>query len=671
MKTSLSSLDIAALVAELRPKIVNSWINNIYSIGKNRVILRFRKTTESPFEMIFELGKRFHMTKYFRKKPTAPNNKILSLRKHIRDLPVKDFYQIKLDRVLVFEISYKDGFYKLILELFGGGNIILVGPNNKIILAYVYRRMRDRDIHPGKEFKFPPSSDLNISTITKETFFEQLSKSSGKVVNFLNEIMGLGPLYSKDILLKANVTTKTIEELQDEEKNKIFENLTILQKTVINKDYVYYKYIDEDEIVDITPIALNRYDDLQVDEVDSFNDELDEFFSTQEEEPEFTEDKTEASGKLTKLQKILKDQEKHLKSLIEQEEKEKKKGDLLYANFSNVDELLTTILKTRRNGVSWTEIEEKLILGKEKGITSAVIFEEIKPKNKLIVLNLSDEKGEESKIELDFTLPLVESANSFYEKSKKARRKVPGAEAAINRSKKQIDEASIKKEEIEKEIETKPMIIKRSKRWYEKFHWFICKDHVVIGGTDAKTNERILKTYLDDNDLFFHADVHGAPYVVVKEGQTNLSEECVNEIAIFALNYSSIWKEKKLVGDVYNVLPDQVSLTAPSGQYLAKGSVMIYGTKNYQKNVEINHAVGIVIFDQHAQVIGGPVKSVEERTPIFLQIKPGDVPKGKIAKEIREILLKKCSDDEKYKVESLTVNEFLPFIPGDSKLQNN
>ncbi|MHA1259248.1 MAG: hypothetical protein ACTSRO_06360, partial [Candidatus Heimdallarchaeaceae archaeon] len=64
MKTSLSSLDITALVAEISPNIVGSWVNNIYSIGKNLVILRFRKTTETTSEFIFELGKRFHLTKY-------------------------------------------------------------------------------------------------------------------------------------------------------------------------------------------------------------------------------------------------------------------------------------------------------------------------------------------------------------------------------------------------------------------------------------------------------------------------------------------------------------------------------------------------------------------------------------------------------------------------------
>ncbi|MHA1463744.1 MAG: NFACT family protein, partial [Candidatus Heimdallarchaeaceae archaeon] len=107
MKTSLSSIDISALVYELQPKLIGSWVNNIYSISKNRVILRFRKSTESPMELVIELGKRFHLTKYVRKKPVSPNNKIMTLRKHVRNLPVNKFYQRKLDRVIVFEIAYK------------------------------------------------------------------------------------------------------------------------------------------------------------------------------------------------------------------------------------------------------------------------------------------------------------------------------------------------------------------------------------------------------------------------------------------------------------------------------------------------------------------------------------------------------------------------------------
>ena len=125
-------------------------------------------------------------------------------------------------------------------------------------------------------------------------------------------------------------------------------------------------------------------------------------------------------------------------------------------------------------------------------------------------------------------------------------------------------------------------------------------------------------------------------------------------------------KDKKLVGDVYSVLPDQVSLTPPTGQYLAKGSVMIYGEKLYYKNIEINHAIGVVIFDEYAQVIAGPSASVENRTGHVVNLKPGHTPKGSIAKAIREKFISQCPDEERYKIEALTVNDFLPFIPGDS-----
>ena len=668
MKTNLSSIDLAALVAEIRPKIVDSWVNNIYSIGKNLLILRFRKSTESPFELLIEPGKRIHITNYERKKPATPNNKVLSMRKHIRDLPVKNFYQRKIDRVVVLEIAYKDSYYKLVIELFSDGNIILIGPNDKIILAYKYRRMRDRDIHPGKEYIFPPSSSINITNLDEEIIREKFSDSKGKIVAVLNKLLDLGPTYSKEILSRSEIVSRNAEDLQEDEVNKLCGEILLFQKTVNGSDYEPVRYLDEGEIVDITPISLLRYEDLEHEDISSFNDELDEFFSLLEEEPEFVEDRSQVSGKLTKYQRTLSNQEKHLEKLKNQEIDEKRKGDMLYSYFTDIEELLTTILKARRSDVPWEEILAKLSIAKEKKIPSAMILERLEPKTKTIVVKLLDETENSELIELDFTKTITESANLFYEKAKKGRRKVPGALKAIKRTKKQIEETASTKETIVKEKESTPLVAKRPKKWYEKFHWFVCQEHVIIGGTDAKVNERILKTYLDDNDLFFHADVHGAPYVVVKDGQSGLSKDCISEIATFALNYSSLWKDKKLVGDVYHVLPDQVSLTAPSGQFLAKGSVMIYGEKNYSKNIEIDHAIGIVLNENYAQVIGGPVKTIGSLTEIYVQIKPGDIQKGKIVREVKEKLLKQCQDEEKYKVDALTVNDILPFLPGDSEI---
>ncbi len=667
MKTTLSSIDIKALVDELRQDIIGSWLNNIYSIGKKVLILRFRKSSENSFELVLELGKRFHKSRFVRKKPDSPSNKVATMRKHIRDLPISNFYQVGFDRVIVFEIAYKDSHYKLVVELFGEGNYILVGPENKIIVAEYFRRMRDRDIHPGKEFHLPPSTEINVTNLTQDIFSNEIAKFEGKLISFLNQVVGLGPLYSKEIVARINTNKKNVQELEEEEKNKLWEAINTLQQIINTGNFEITEYIDEETVIDITPIPISKYDDLTAKKVDSFNDSLDSYYSTLEEEPTHTENKVEVSGHIKKLQKNLNDQQKHLEKLTLQELEEKKKGDLLYENFVAIDELLTTVLNARKNGVEWKVIEEKLQMAKEKGIAAASLLDRIDANNKLLWINLFDEQENATKtIELDFTLTVADSANEFYQKAKKARRKIPGALEAIERSKVKITEALEKETEIVEVVETKKMVEQRTKKWYEKFHWFICDEHIVIGGTDAKTNERIYKTYLDDEDLFVHADAHGAPFVIVKEGQKNLSEECLNEIGIFALSYSQMWKGKSLAGDAYYVLPEQASMTPPSGQYLSKGSIMIYGEKRYIRNIELELAIGVIFYENYAQVIGGPLKSIAAKTEQYVTIVPGNIQKGTVAKEIRQKIINMSPEDERYKSEALTINEFLLFIPGDS-----
>ncbi len=669
MKTSLTSLDINCLVEELQHTIVGSWLNNIYSIGDKILILKFRKSSENTFELIIEPGKRFHITKYVRDKPVSPTNKVSTMRKHIRGLPVDKFYQISLDRIIVFEIAFKDAHYKLIIELFGEGNYILVSPENKIIVAQRYRRMRDRDIHPGREFYLPPQSDKNIITLNEEEIKSEIYKGEGKIVSLLNEVLGLGPLYSKDIILKAGIKEKELSKLEDKDRERLLEEIQRIREIILSKKYQPTKYLDEGEIIEVTPIPLQRYSDLEAVPVESFNDAIDDFFTSNEEEPDFTETKEEVSGKLSKQEKILRDQIAHKEKLEEQEKIEKIKGDILYANFTIVDELLKTIIKARQTNVSWDEILQKLEVAKKKHIPAAEILHKIDPKSKKVWVELYDDNTQTKQIiELDFTLSITDNAKLFYDKSKKARRKIPGAIAAIERSKKLVEKAKTEDQELVTKEITKKRVLKRPKKWYEKFHWFKCDDFIVIGGTDAKSNERILKTYLDDNDLFFHADVHGAPYVIVKNALGKISDECAREVANFALSYSSLWKDNKMIGDVYYVKPDQVSLSAPSGQFLPKGSVMIYGEKNYLKNVEIDHCLGLIIHADYAQVIGGPTKIISRTTERIVKIKPGDIPKGTLSKQIKQLFLELTPEEDKYKTESLTTSEIMQFIPGDGKI---
>ena len=57
----------------------------------------------------------------------------------------------------------------------------------------------------------------------------------------------------------------------------------------------------------------------------------------------------------------------------------------------------------------------------------------------------------------------------------------------------------------------------RKQYWFEKFIWFISSEnYLVIGGRDRQQNEQVVRRYLQKDDLYVHADLHGASSVVVK-----------------------------------------------------------------------------------------------------------------------------------------------------------
>merc|ERR1712228_429673 len=130
-----------------------------------------------------------------------------------------------------------------------------------------------------------------------------------------------------------------------------------------------------------------------------------------------------------------------------------------------------------------------------------------------------------------------------------------------------------------KEMATISSIMKARKvYWFEKFFWFISSENfLVIGGKDAQQNELLVKRYMKANDVYVHADLHGAATVIVKNPRTEpVPPKTLTEAGQFAVCFSAAW-DSKVVTAAYWVSPDQVSKTAPSGEYLTVGSFMIRG----------------------------------------------------------------------------------------------
>ena len=86
---------------------------------------------------------------------------------------------------------------------------------------------------------------------------------------------------------------------------------------------------------------------------------------------------------------------------------------------------------------------------------------------------------------------------------------------------------------------------------------------------------------MDKNDLFMHSELHGAAVCIIKS-PTNAPVPTLSlqEAATFEMCHSPCW-ENKVTSQVYWVNANQVSKTPPTGMFIATGSFIIRGKRNF------------------------------------------------------------------------------------------
>ncbi len=180
---------------------------------------------------------------------------------------------------------------------------------------------------------------------------------------------------------------------------------------------------------------------------------------------------------------------------------------------------------------------------------------------------------------IDFEKSAQENANGYYQKAKKLKRKSEGAEKAIKDL-----ESRYKKIDKKLIIDKNKVVEKKEQKWYEKFHWFYTSDGLlVIGGRDAHQNEFVNSKHFNDNDLFFHADIHGASTVILIDG-IDSEKNSREETAQFAGCYSSAWDNMLKMIDVYSLKREQISKSTDKGS-LGTGSFLMTGEREWYKNI--------------------------------------------------------------------------------------
>ena len=661
MKSELTSFDTTAIVYELNKIIIGARIENVYQTNPLTLIFRLHQSNRPTFQMLIEAGKRVHLTSYVLSKPLTPPAFCMALRKHLRNGRITEIQQHEFERVITIKIDTREGTYLLVTELFGDGNIILVNPQGTILYALTYKRMRDRNIIRGENFKLAPPSGKNPLNLSTSDFEEIKNYGHLEIVRALTKLLSIGGLYAEEILQRAEINKNTpCENLTKQQIDAIFtQTQTLISKTT-NGEFEPSIVVDEKgEWIDVTPFPLKRYISLTLKPYKSFNEALDEYYSKAVTTEKVSDTEKEFTRQLAKLQRTLEDQQKTIEDPNKIIEQNKAIGNIIYAHLGELQLLAQGIMEEKSRDKAWEQIIAEIEKEKQAQHVPFIYFQSLDSKRR--VLNVSIEN---TTFSLDLTRSIQANAASYYERAKKTERKQEGAEKALHNTQTKILELQKHlMEKTEKVIEEAPPK-KKEKAWYEKFRWFNSSDgFLVIGGRDATTNEIIIKKHTTPADIVFHADIVGAPFVVIKtEGKTP-SEQTIKEAAQLAASYSKAWKELFHAVDVYWVYPNQLSKSPPPGQYLEKGSFIVNGKKNHLRKILLSITIGITIKENQITVVGGPTEFVKKQAIHYVEVVPGQEPSSSLAKNIRKLLAEKAPAEWRKQIIATPLGEIQNFIP--------
>ena len=640
----MTNVDIYTICQELNDLLLGARVDKSFQPTKDTVVMRFHKAGTGRLDLVIQAGKRIHLSQYPLTNPQNPPSFPMLLRKIVKGANVVSIEQHNFDRVVEIKMK-KEETYTLIVELFSQGNIILLNESNEIILPLKRKHWSDRDISSKKEYVFPLENGINPITLTIDGFKEIVANGEDEEIVRVLATNGLGSLYAEEIMLNTEISKKTAcSSLSAEEMNIIFNALKSVFEPLEKRQFTPMIVNNKKEIEklelenpdkkykskeDVISINLSQYEGFEVESFESFNEACDEFYSSKVKNEITGIQEAAWNKKVSKFSKRLEKQEETLHNFEKTIEDSQMKGELLFTNYVQVDNILNVIKGAREKDYGWKEIGKTLKDAKKSGMADAQIFESMDPLGN-ITLRIDDVS-----IALDSKKSLPDNAEVYYEKAKKAKRKIKGALIAIENTKRQLADMEAKKEKAMSNIMVPQKRVKKNLKWYEKLRWFVSSDGIlVVCGRDAGTNEAVVKKYLEQNDIYLHADIHGAPSVVAKVPSDSLNDNLLKELGEFSASFSSAWSKNFTSQDVYWVEPDQVSKTPVSGEFVPKGAFIIRGHRNYIRGAKLEISIGIVEYDSEKRIMAGPTDAMKHHTNKFVTIKPGFTKKEKIAKEI-------------------------------------
>ena len=700
MKKAMSGFDLRVMAREL-DALKGAYVKKAYMPHYEQIVLRVNPKEIEQRDIVFVRGARIYTSQRDRPMPMTPPPFAMVLRKHLRNARLTGVQQVGFDRVLAFSVDTKNGERTLYVEVFRDGNIILVDQDGIIIQPLTHASYAGRTLKKGVSYTPPPEA-MDPYALDEGSLGALLKESDRDLVSTLGGKVNLGATHANAVCALAGHEPNSATS--DADPSKVFTALTRLLEDLDTSDegYLLVKPTAEDpsdweahlstldqpqqhlwlseRAVEATPILLPQHDGVPHVSYSSLCESIDVWKGThdahalQRREEERFEQAGPGRGQSTEVEKLERrkaQQEKALGGFSEKIEKQQRLGHLIQEHWTHVEGLLDqTKQAVERDG--WSAVR--------KAIKAIPWIVSAAPADRTITVLLPDEnseaKGPQVMLELDATVH--QNAQRYFESARKQKNKTSGAVEALAETERKLKRA--RKSEAKQKASGKLNRLKRSKRmWFEQHRWGMIEGgHLLVGGKDAKGNDSVVKKHLSNEDMYLHADLHGAPSCSLRSSQgfaleerrpahlppdipayrlvdkledTALTKDKLQQAAVLALSWSRAWNGGGAHGTVYSVKPAQVSKSAQTGEFVGKGAFVIRGQRTWYKDMDVRIGIGIIAVNGVPMVVSGTPAHILSVCQRYAILSPGLTKKDQLANKI-------------YRNTGLSTDDLLSVLPG-------
>ena len=683
MRESSSSFDVARIVRELS-EMVGARARKAYQPHYEQVVLRLNRKGVPSTDLVIVRGQRVYTSQRDRPMPSKPSQFAMVLRKHLNNSRLIDVEQLGFDRVIRLTFEHGGGRLALIIELFRDGNVLLLDGNDVIIQPLTHAKYASRTLKKGVAYTAPPET-LDPREMDRAMLDNLLDGSNHDLIRTLAARANLGRIYGSTACsiagIEEDVAANSLDSAQRDSLELAIDSM--LQRLSDGEDAKIWltdseamdawKAADNEAardaassgITEIAPIDLAYTESSAMVAVASLSVAYDAVFGSHDaaafirREEELLVDSGEDGGAIqAKLGRRAAQQKAAIARFHERAAITQELGKSIQDNWEHVDSLL---LQFNEAVVSdgWGGVMDK--------IHDVPWIDSADPAKQTIVAYLPDEDGEPgASITLEVSNTVHQNAQRYFEEARSQKNKAEGAKTALASTEKIQDRAE--KQAAKDAAAGRLRAKKRSKRfWFERHRWAILSGgHFLIGGKDAKGNDVVVRKHLTSNDLYFHADLHGAPSCslklkdglalnqnpseVIPEGVASLQivqnlgedmedarqlpESVHSEAAQVAVCWSRAWGSGGAAAIAFHARPSQVSKTTESGESLARGSFVVRGQRNWHRDLPLEMAIGMAVVNGVPIPVSGTPSTISQYCQRWTKIIPGREKKESIANRI-------------------------------------